>query len=103
MSSEAPVTTRVGGGVSARMAVVLVVAALAVIVSAAFLNRPPAPKPAAQVVTGAATPSAILAAVSGDPPTAGPLPRRSLRGVDLGDDAFSVIAMVGGRQYPIVL
>jgi hypothetical protein len=103
MNSEAPVTTRVRGGASARMAVVLVVAALAVIVGAAFLNRPPAPQPAAQVVAGAATPTAILAAVSGDPPTSGPLPRRSLRGVDLGDDAFSVIAMVGGRQYPIVL
>src|SRR6476469_6931466 len=98
MKTEAPVTTRVGGGVSARMAVVFVLAGLAVIVGAAFLNRPPASKPAAQVVAPVATPSAaILAAVEGDPPTSGPLPRRSLRGLDLGQDAFAVIAMVGGR------
>jgi hypothetical protein len=104
MNDEAPVTTRVGGGVSARMAVVLVVIALSAIVGVAFLNRPPAAKPAAEaVVPPMATPSAVLTAVSGDPPASGPLPRRSLRGVDLGDDAFAIIAMVGGRQYPIVL
>jgi hypothetical protein len=106
VNEEAPVTTRVGGGVSARAAVVVVAGALAVIVGAAFINRPPArPEPAAQqVVPLSPAPSpASLVVVDGDPPTAGPLPRRSLRGVDLGDDAFAIIAMIGGRQYPIVL
>src|SRR5262245_61958888 len=102
MNDEAPVTTRVGGGVSARIAIVLVVVALSASVGLAFMNRPPsaAKPPAEAIVRALATPSPVMAAVSGDPPALGPLPRRSLRGVDLGDDAFALIALVGGRQYP---
>ena len=63
MKTEAPVTTRVGGGVTARMAVVLVMAALAVIVGVAFLNRPPARQARrAGSVAPVATASAVLAA-----------------------------------------
>jgi hypothetical protein len=102
--TDPPVTTPVRGGLSPRAAGVLVLIGLGVIVGAAFMNRPPAPPPAAlAVVSPAPTPTSALLVVKGDPPTTGPLPRRTLNGVELGDDAFALIAEVGGRQYPIVL
>jgi hypothetical protein len=75
---------------------------LAAIVGTAFVNRPPAPPPAAHLaVAPATTPAAAAGTVPR--PTDAPLPRRSLRGVNLGEDAFAVIALIAGRQYPIVL
>lgn len=102
MSDEAPVTTRVGGGASARIAVLVVAVTLAAIVGTAFVNRPPAPRPAAGLAVAAAT---TQPSVAGPSPAAtdAPLPRRSPLVVNLGDDAFAAIGLIGGRQYPIVL
>ena len=101
MTSEAPVPSRVGGGVSVRAAVAVVAGGLVVIVGAALVNRPPAPSPRVQAVV-AATPSNNMAGVSSPAPTP-PSTSRSYQGVAFEDDAFAAIAMIGGRQFPMFL
>jgi len=102
MTSEAPVPTRVGGGVSVRAAVAIVAGGLAIIVGAAFVNRPPTPSPRVQAVV-APTASSNVAELSSPAATPAPLTTRTYKGVAFEDDAFAAIAMIGGRQFPLFL
>jgi hypothetical protein len=99
MNEPAPVTTRVGGGLSARAAIVVLSVALAGIGGAAFVNRPPPPQLGTQVVVPPApTPNgaAVLRSAS-------PTHRASDDRLRPGDDLFAAIAIIGRRQYPILL
>jgi hypothetical protein len=99
MNEPAPVTTRVGGGLSARAAIVVVSVALVGIGGAAVVNRPPAPQPGTQLIV-LPSPTPNGAAVLRSPSSTH---LASDDPMELGNDLFAAIAIIGRRQYPILL
>jgi hypothetical protein len=102
LSDPAPATTRIGGGLSARTAVIGVAVTLIAVVGVAFVNRPPALPPVTNVAV-APTPTASTEPGGVPAPTDAPLPRRIVRAVDFDNAAFAVIALIAGRQYQVLL
>ncbi len=117
-----PVTTRIGGGSSARIAVGVLAGILGVVAWVGFSNRPtsspvapitappiaaatnsptpPTAVPATPVVVGSFRPLPAAPRPSRDP-TATPEP--ILGAITFGQDAFAAIAFVDGRMYLDVL
>lgn len=116
-----PVTTRVNGGSSARIAVAALAGILAVVAWIGFSGRPPAPTvgPATQrpgvaasaqpqpSPTPSQTPVVVGSFVPWQTPRASraptPTPEPILDLITFGADAFGVIAFVHGRMYLDVL
>ncbi|HYI21112.1 MAG TPA: hypothetical protein VEX62_00620 [Candidatus Limnocylindrales bacterium] len=116
-----PVTTRIGGGSSARIAVGVLAGVLGVVAWVGFSNRPntppvapitaapvaaatntqaPSSAPASPVIVEPTSPSPATPRPSRAP---SPTPEPILGAITFGQDAFAAIAFVDGRMYIDVL
>lgn len=110
--SPDPITTRVAGGFSPRLVALALAGVLAAVVWIGLSGRTPAPPQSALIVTPSAseppgnTVTPPLSPTPSWPPrrTPRPTPPTTVRsGIELGEDAFGVIAFIERRLYLEVL